>query len=134
MKTLHISAMFLAGLAGSAWAADLPSTVQTVANDAVHSIQLDASARSMRTTVEQGHYDLLIRYAADVQPEADERAVLQRFVRGLVAAGVSPVNKKSINVCAERTGLTTPSGAPAVRLLGCTHYNPFTESVRFDPP
>jgi hypothetical protein len=134
MKFVRVSFFTAVMVSVPAIAADMSAKVQTIANNAVHSTQLDASARSMRTTVEETHYDLLIRYAATVEPEADERAVLQSFVSGLVAAGLSPARQKSINVCAEQTGLTTPTGAQGVRLLGCTHYNPFTEAVRFDPP
>jgi hypothetical protein len=129
-----------AALAAAAMVVTLPAfadqsdaVVHRAAQEAAHSVRLNAAARSMKSDVSPQHYDLLIKYASDVNPEGDARAVLQEFVSRLMKAGIDPSGKTSINICSVQTGLKTPTGKDAVRQLGCLHYNPFTEAVTFDP-
>lgn len=123
----------VASIALPAVAAPNDATVIHAAQDAVHSIRMNAAARSMKTDVSPRRYDLLVRYSSDLDPESDSRALLQEFVSRLMKAGIDPSGKTSINVCSVQVGLKTPTGKDAVRPLGCLHYNPFTEAVTFDP-
>ncbi|KVZ26995.1 hypothetical protein WL14_00690 [Burkholderia cepacia] len=122
-----------ASIALPAVAAPNDAAVIRAAQDAVHSIRMNAAARSMKTDVSPRRYDLLVRYSSELNPEGDSRALLQAFVSQLMKAGIDPSGKTSINVCSVQIGLKTPTGKDAVRSLGCLHYNPFTEAVTFDP-
>lgn len=120
-------------VASAALAVPAESAISGIAYRAASSVRLSPSAERIDTKSDELSYTLTIRYAQDVDFEPDARAVLAKFASDLVQAGLNPASKKSIHVCGLQDGLKTPTGAPGVRLLGCAHYNPFTEAVSFEP-
>ena len=82
--------------------------------------------------VDMMSYSLLVEYDRDINPAPDNYLLAASFVRYLVLAGRDPSranDKRGVHVCAQHAGLTTVSGKPGVKPLGCAHYNPHKDVI-----
>lgn len=108
--------------------------IARISGEAFKEATLDPSFRSAQLEPSDSlGYSVTMKYGNRIDASGDTDEIARAFIRALVRHGLDPSAKMSINVCAEQTGLTTPSGKAGVVLLGCSHYNPFTESITFDP-
>ncbi|WP_186181686.1 hypothetical protein [Burkholderia gladioli] len=99
------------------------------------------------------YVSITITYKTTAFPDVDPAAALQQtddlktaarsdiyifmkeFIAALMKKGFDPTTHHTgIYVCAEQGGLKTMTGKPAVIPLGCEKYNPYTDSVAFEPP
>lgn len=108
--------------------------ISQIAGEAFKEVALDPSFKGAQLEPPDGmSYDITVKYSNGINASRDTSALLHAFIRELVRYGMDPSAKESVNVCAEQIGLTTPTGKAGVILMGCSHYNPFTEAVTFNP-
>jgi hypothetical protein len=102
---------------------------------AVKNANLSPATRMVTGKADTMSYSLLVEYDRDINAAQDNYLLAASFVRYLVSVGRDPSaekGKRGVHVCAQQAGLTTVSGKPGVRPLGCAHYNPFKDVITQD--
>lgn len=110
---------------------ELTDAVRTAAKAA----NLSTNARTVSGESDSSGYSLTVTYDADINTETDTYRLAASFVQYLVSVGRDPTdskNRRSVHVCALQDGLTTASGKPGVKLLGCSHFNPYKDVITQD--
>jgi hypothetical protein len=111
--------------------------MNTAITKAVKNAKLSPAMRKVTGKADRMSYSLLVEYDKGIDATQDNYLLAASFVRYLVSAGRDPSaekEKRGVHVCAQQVGLTTLSGKPGVRPLGCAHYNPFKSIITQEPP
>ncbi|WP_186087391.1 hypothetical protein [Burkholderia gladioli] len=144
--------------AGMAQSSPPPATFNfaSVIAQVAHSVRFSTVVPTLTVNSEDrgdDYVSITISYKTTAFPDVDPDAALQQtddlktaarsdiyafmkeFIDALMKKGFDPtVHHTGIYVCAEQGGLKTMTGKPAVIPLGCEKYNPYTDSVAFQPP
>lgn len=116
---------------GASGSLDLERAVATVSK----TVRMLPSVKNIKAKSDGSSYSLTVYYSADGDVETDTRLLATAFVQYLVSIGRDPssaTNRRSVHVCGLHDGLTTVSGKPGVKVLGCSHYNPYKDAVSWD--
>lgn len=114
-------------------ALDLNKAIETISK----TVMMSPGAKNIKAEWNGSSYSLTVYYNSDVDVQADTRLLAIAFVRYLVSIGRDPTDaasRRPVHVCGLQDGLTTVSGKPGVSILGCSHYNPYKDTISWEGP